>query len=161
MAKIKVSCSNCKKEYDKWPSQIPKSGLSYCSLSCSTSYRNKFEYNPSHHRDLTGENNPMYGNGHLIAGTRNGMYGRSREASPAYRGGRHQRSDGYYRVLIDGARVLEHRKVMMDLGVDIDGKVVHHKNGNKADNRIENLEVITQSQHINEHREDLNRARCI
>lgn len=35
------------------------------------------------------------------------------------------------------------------------GEIVHHKNGNIRDNRPENLEVMTRSEHINEHREDL------
>mgnify|MGYP000197299509 CR=1 FL=1 len=35
------------------------------------------------------------------------------------------------------------------------GEIVHHINGNKRDNKPENLEVMTQSQHINEHRNEL------
>lgn len=38
-------------------------------------------------------------------------------------------------------------------------EVVHHKNGDRRDNRPENLEVMTRSQHINEHREDLIKGR--
>ena len=35
------------------------------------------------------------------------------------------------------------------------GSVVHHKNKNCIDDRIENLEVLTRAQHINIHRKDL------
>jgi hypothetical protein len=35
------------------------------------------------------------------------------------------------------------------------GEIVHHIDGNKFNNSPENLEVITQSEHINKHRESL------
>ena len=37
--------------------------------------------------------------------------------------------------------------------------IVHHKNGNKRDNRPENLEVTDRVNHINEHRGDLMKGR--
>lgn len=56
-------------------------------------------------------------------------------------------SDGY---------VLEHRFVLHEAGVEIpDGCHVHHRNGVKTDNRIENLEVMPASEHHRHHiRED-------
>lgn len=48
--------------------------------------------------------------------------------------------------------VLEHRKVWFEhFGSIPEGSVIHHKNGNKHDNRIENLECLTRSQHMKEH----------
>jgi hypothetical protein len=41
------------------------------------------------------------------------------------------------------------------------GEIVHHINGNKHDNRPENLMVTTQSIHINEHRAEMQVARKI
>lgn len=52
-------------------------------------------------------------------------------------------------------RVLEHRKVWFDRygSIPIDG-VVHHKNGDRTDNRPENLELHTRSQHAQYHYPD-------
>ena len=66
---------------------------------------------------------------------------------------------GYIRVWAPGHPVamrdgyaLEHRKVLHDAGVAIPpGHHVHHINGQKDDNRIENLEVLPKSEHHRHH----------
>lgn len=55
--------------------------------------------------------------------------------------------------------VLAHRLVLHDAGIAIpDGWNVHHKNGNKQDNRLENLEVLPKSEH---HRLHIREAGCV
>lgn len=51
-----------------------------------------------------------------------------------------------------GGTVLEHRKVAYDAGWDIpEGHHVHHKNGIRHDNRLENLEVVEIAEHARIH----------
>jgi hypothetical protein len=76
------------------------------------------------------------------------------QASPNWKGGREVTSAGYIRLWISKTeRVLEHRKVMEDhLGRKLTkSEVVHHINGNNADNRLENLELTTFSEDIRRH----------
>lgn len=58
--------------------------------------------------------------------------------------------------------VKEHRMVMADYlkrKLDISEKV-HHINGDKLDNRIDNLEILNQKEHLAVHREMLNKNRA-
>ena len=69
--------------------------------------------------------------------------------SPSWKGGRHVRKhDGYIELNIDGARVLEHRHVWEAANRPIPkGYVVHHLNGLKDDNRLENLDCTPRASH--------------
>jgi len=82
------------------------------------------------------------------------------EKSPNWKGGRTRNVDGYVIVYApdhprayNGSQVLEHRLIMEQyLGRHLQSwEYVHHKNGVKDDNRIENLELTNIKEHAREH----------
>lgn len=80
------------------------------------------------------------------------------DTAPAWRGGRTTNPvSGYVSIRIDGKYRLEHRVVMEEhLGRPLaDYENVHHRNGQRDDNRIENLELWVTKQPPGKRPEDL------
>ena len=64
----------------------------------------------------------------------------------------------YHTIVVDGKHLQEHRYIMEQyLGRKLtDNEVVHHINGIKNDNQIENLQVMTKKEHATFHRKNKN-----
>ncbi len=108
---------------------LGKKWQNYCCIKCRTKYRYRRENNLSIDYISKIKNAP--GKGCL-------------------------RKDGYVSKSIKGKRKLEHTLIMQDfLGRElIKGESVHHINGVKSDNRIENLELWSSSHPTGQRVED-------
>ena len=78
----------------------------------------------------------------------------AREKNPNWKGGVSHDGAGYVTVNIgNGKQARQHRLIAEQmLGRPLNnGEVIHHKNGNRSDNRVENIEVLSQSEHMKKH----------
>lgn len=146
-------CPTCGKSFHKKPSLLDKSLNHYCSMECHR--KAKMEY-------MKGKGNHQYG----IKGKQNSSW-KSDKRITTY---------GYIKIRkpnhpfkdCDGF-VLEHRLIAEkylltnENSIEINGVRylnpkfdVHHINKNKTDNRIENLIVLTKSEHRKLHAKDRN-----
>ena len=68
----------------------------------------------------------------------------------------HKNKDGHW-VNNTGKKKYLHREIIkQELNLtdeDLKGYVIHHKNENKDDNYLDNLEILTQSEHMDRHKD--------
>lgn len=57
------------------------------------------------------------------------------------------RYSGYIMLQVDNQLVPEHRLIVQALGIDLTGKCIHHIDGNKKNNLIDNLYICTWDEH--------------
>lgn len=157
----KVKCVYCGEEVYKRPSLIKKSKVNTCSPECYYSYIR--EQSPEANRECLNcgkkfRTNPAYIKRRPNSGgkycSRKCFYEYIKENgldTGSHKKGKGWVSlDGYKLISVNNKSRREHRVIMENhLGRKLrDKEIVHHKNGNKLDNRLENLEIMTQSEHI-------------
>lgn len=140
------TCSYCGKRFHKKPSHIKEKN--YCSKECF--YKSK-EIN------MLGENNHQYG----LRGNKNSSWKSNERIT----------SNGYIRIYMpehplsdESGRILEHRYVAEkylakdDELIEVDNKKVlnpnldvHHIDKNKLNNNVDNLKILTRSDHAKIH----------
>lgn len=130
------NCLVCDKEFKTYPSKLLLGKGKYCSKDCSLKITNKIlEKNGEKTRFEKGKEHPFFDHktiswaGYIELFTPNHPFCTQR---------------GY---------VKEHRLVMeKHLGRYLnENEVVHHINGDKQDNRIENLELLERGEHTRQH----------
>lgn len=154
-----MECPICGKKFHIKQSRVGKAKVHYCSRQCHHVAKKEYQ-----------------------SGQGNHQYGLRGKDNPTWKGGRKLSQHGYWEVQCIGhpfavgrvGYVLEHRLVAEkylltdENSVVIDGKrylspdfIVHHRNGDKLDNRPENLSVMRKGDHSRLHNivNDKNRHR--
>lgn len=140
-----IKCKTCNHPFYASKSEILL-GKKYCSFICRNSGLSIFGKQNKQIKILNGF--------------------QKKEKHPRWKGGRSVTPLGYVIILmpdhpqasVGGRYVFEHRLVMEEhIGRPLKHfEIVHHKNGIKIDNRIENLELLTKREHDRLHGKQAN-----
>lgn len=130
MPKIQMSCKHCEKKFTRWPSQIKRYKYgAFCSNVCIGKFRTEH---------LVGTLAANFKDGHTS----------ERDYVLVLTPWHPNNTKKNYSYL---HRIVAEAKLGRFLRED---EIVHHKDGNKENNHWDNLEIMTQSEHIHLHLEN-------
>ena len=162
---VTLKCDTCGKDFQK-----KHSNYKYCSRECYYEMKrirgDKPVWTDEMRKNMSekykGKGNPMYG----VKGKDNPLYGKKRPEfsgnnHPNWKGGCYISKDGYIIHCINGKDVPEHRIVMENhLGRKLKSEeIIHHIDKDHGNNNIDNLQIVTRSEHMKLHREELDNSR--
>jgi hypothetical protein len=157
---VPVTCVQCGASFEVTPAWVRNGRRRYCSRACGAKANKEIKRTGKIHTEASRRKMGEAAKGKSL-----------RENSSQWKGGRFANAAGYQHVMVAtlpsewqalaaqmpkrGEYILEHRIVAAaKLGRPLSsGEVVHHLNGDKGDNRPENLIVMPLREHSLEHRE--------
>lgn len=129
---VKTECKKCGQEIEIGENKVARGRGKFCSVGCRISY-----YAEKHE----GKNGPNWRGGSFVSAGYRYVYRKTHPNST---------KEGY----VKEHRVVAEKYLGRFLKKD---EVVHHMNKDTLDNRIDNLEVMTQSNHMKMHVQGWNR----
>lgn len=169
MARVQCTCCVCGRRIERWPSDIPAGGRVYCGSACYTRAK----------RAAVGEKAGGWRGGPVrlictVCGkvfescvaeaSRRRTCGSACRAeslrgrfvgplSPKWRGG-YRRPDGYWVVTIAGVGRVRRNRLAYEQahGPIPPGMIVHHIDGDKANDDPANLTLLTRTEHMRLHK---------
>jgi hypothetical protein len=155
---MKVRCRQCESLFKTYPSRIKVGWGKYCSKKCQNkSQIGNCKYWLGKKRpelNNTGAKETMFKKGSTP--WNKGLVGfLSMEKNPSWRGGIRKDDRGYVRISIGNRKYrYEHRLVMdKELGRRLEKEeIVHHNDGIKNNNNVNNLSIMSNKEHMKLHR---------
>ena len=143
------TCPICGKRFHLKPYRIKRCKINYCSKKCQNEARKIYMKGEGNHQyGLKGSKNPTWAGGTKIS---NYGYREVQQIGHPFARGRSE-------YVFEHRLVAERYLLTAENSVEINGKrylspeyVVHHKNGDRLDNRVENLEIMTLHEHQSLH----------
>jgi 5-methylcytosine-specific restriction endonuclease McrA len=144
MPKIQCECIECGRDFEQWASVVKRTGGKFCSISCGVKNRNLRDGNPACREEVRAKISKNHAD---VSGEKNPMYGRCGRDAPGYIDGRNsQKRDAWRRIALENKPHICERCGDVPIGRNLH---VHHVDGNRKNNALENLMILCVKCHNN------------